>query len=65
MPPTARVNESVLSPKQCAALKLLSAGLTINFTALILKVKTSTIRRWITGDAAFRAEFTRALYKPD
>lgn len=51
--------QSSLSVQQHAALQLLSAGLTVNYTALVLKVSSSAIHHWLTHDVAFKVELAR------
>jgi hypothetical protein len=47
---------SPISSQQEDAIKLLASGCTLRFTALLLRIKDSTIRQWVKRDADFKAK---------
>ena len=44
-----------LSPQQEAAVKMLTSGCSVRYTALVLRIKVAKISGWIARDAAFQA----------
>jgi predicted transcriptional regulator len=44
-----------LSPEQEAAIKMLTSGCSVRYTALILGLKQATISAWIARDPAFQS----------
>jgi hypothetical protein len=44
-----------LSLEQEAAIKMLTSGCSLRYTALVLRVKQSTISAWVAHDPAFKS----------
>ncbi|HET8670024.1 MAG TPA: hypothetical protein VFM05_05185 [Candidatus Saccharimonadales bacterium] len=49
-----------LSPEQEAAIKMLTAGCSVRYTALVLGVKQATVAAWIARDPVFQARLKEA-----
>lgn len=52
-----------LSSSQRDAIRLLVSGCTAKYTALVLKLKYSDIRRWMSKDIQFQSEMAAQLEK--
>ena len=50
-----KASESELSPEQEAAIKMLTSGCSVRYTALVLGIKEATISAWIARDPAFKS----------
>ena len=60
-----KASQSNLSPVQEAAIKMLTSGCSVRYTALVLGVKQATILTWIARDPAFQARLKEAeSYNP-
>lgn len=49
-----------LSLEQEAAIKMLTSGCSLRYTALVLRVKQSTISAWVAHDPAFKSNLNKA-----
>ena len=49
-----------LSPEQEAAIKMLTAGCSVRYTALVLGIKQATVAAWIARDPVFQARLKEA-----
>lgn len=50
-----KASQPKLSPEQEAAIKMLTAGCSVRYTALVLRVKEAKISAWIARDPAFQS----------
>ena len=48
------VSQTILSPEQEAAIKMLTSGCSVSYTALVLGVKEAAISAWIARDPVFQ-----------
>ena len=54
-----------LSPEQEAAIKMLTSGCSVRYTALVLGLKEARISAWIARDTAFKSRLKEtAPYDP-
>ncbi len=57
--------QSELSPEQEAAIKMITSGCSVRYTALVLGVKQATISAWIARDPVFQSRLKEAeSYNP-
>jgi len=49
-----------LSPEQEAAIKMITSGCSVRYTALVLGVKQTTISAWVARDPAFQSRLKEA-----
>jgi hypothetical protein len=52
--------QTCLSPEKEAAIKMLTSGCSVRYTALVLGVKQATITSWIARDRAFKLVLQQA-----
>ena len=53
-------SQTELSTEQEAAIKMLTAGCSVSYTALVLGVKEAAISAWIACDPAFQSRLKEA-----
>ena len=58
------LTESGLSATHREAMRLLASGCTAKYTALVLKVKDATVRKWLREDSEFQSELATLLDGP-
>jgi hypothetical protein len=49
-----------LSPEQEAAIKMLTAGCSVRYTALVLGLKQASVAAWLARDPVFQARLKEA-----